>query len=119
MPRVASRSQSMSLTPEKPWLGAMLRLLSNQLHRGSCRRSPACSTQTKCSSAAWTPAKGSEIPASVEYGSPRESWRSELSDLVQMGSAGVIVAGAPDAAGSACAGSRKDDRVERHYAVSY
>ena len=35
MPRAASRSQSMNLTPEKPWLGTMLRLLSNQLHQGS------------------------------------------------------------------------------------
>ena len=34
MPRVASHSQSMSLTPEMPWLGAMLRLLSNRLPQG-------------------------------------------------------------------------------------
>src|SRR5664280_2064183 len=47
------------------------------------------------------PAKGIEIPTSVKCDSPREGWRSELSDLVKLGKAVVIVAGVPNA-GSAC-----------------
>jgi len=43
------------------------------------------------------PAKGSKIPASVKRGSPRESSRSEPSDLVQLGRSLVIVTGAQNA----------------------
>ena len=69
----------------------------------------------KCRSAAWMPAKGIEIPTSVKCGSPREGWRSELSDLVKLRKAVVIVAGVPNA-GSAWTGSRCRGHVGRDYA---
>jgi hypothetical protein len=50
------------------------------------------------------PAKASKIPASVKFGSPKESWSPEPSDLVQLRKSVVIVAGAaacsfPDGSG--------------------
>jgi hypothetical protein len=65
-------------------------LPSIHLHQGSCRRSPNCCPLTKCRSAAWIPAKGTEIPVSIKCGLPRESWRSEPSDRVQLRKAVVI-----------------------------
>ena len=74
-----------------------LAFLRIQLHHGSCWRSATYTTQDNCRSAAWMPAKGSKIPASVKHGSPRESSRSEPSDLVQLGRSLVIVTGAQNA----------------------
>ena len=59
------------------------------------------------------PAKGSETPASVKHGSPRESWNSEPSDLVQLGEAVVIVTGVPNA-GSVAASTRSPVGHERY-----
>ena len=69
----------------------------------------------KCRAAAWMPAKGIEIPTSVKCGSPREGWRSELSDLVKLRKAVVIVAGVPNA-GSAPGVNQVTGRAKRHYA---
>ena len=100
--------------PSSDAIPSVRRFLRIQLHHGSCWRSPSYTTQDNCRSAASMPAKGSKIPASVKHGSPRESSRSEPSDLVQLGRSVVIVAGEQNA-GSACAGSRVGGRARRQY----
>ena len=115
--RIESSDEQLPLRrgPSSTAIPSVWRLLSNQLHHGCCWRSRTYTTRENCRSAAWMPAKGSKIPASVKHDSPRESSRSEPSDLVQLSRSVVIVAGAQNA-GSALGVDPVTGRVGRHYA---